>query len=322
MKSKRHPLMALPELDSHEYYKPPNPDDNAFDGQPPMRDSDYYCLARRKWKNGPHEGKWGYCYLRAGHGTLHTGYGRCKHHGGGGEAQGMRYAALTNPTIAEKIAQYYDDPDPLDLRPELAAGRALFAHFVEEYQEITEALLAWHASFDKKRRNLHDKPLYHIDAVMHALIELDGKPPKDLEQLQQALEVGLEKAYALRRADYIDRGKEFAEDLMVEKPVKVKDIAYAATLLKVINQLVDAIIKHEKEAHLSVFAYDTLMEAYGKTTRKHVVRYLKRMGVTDDEGIEKLLRGIVAEWERTPAIESSVPRLAAEQRERDEYLRA
>lgn len=318
MKSRR---TLLPSLDEHERYDTPNPEDNAFDEKPPRREPDYYCLGIGKWKTGPHEGKWKYCYSRAGRGTSHPGYGRCKDHAGNTPASEQRYAALLNPAIAELVAQFLDDPDPLNLRDELAAARALFKHFIDEHSSINEAVLAWHASFDKKRRGLHDHPLYNIEAVNEAIKLLGGVPPKDIEQLHEVLEAGVERARAKRRAEYLDRGEEFAEDLKVEKPVKLRDISYGVTILKVINSLVDSIIKHEKEAHLSIFAFNNLLEKFGEITKRRVTRFLKRMGVTDDQAIERLLIEIAQEWDRTPVVaESRVPRLAAEERQRDEYL--
>lgn len=314
----------MPDLDEHERYDPPNAEDNVFDSKPPERPSDYYCLARRQWNSvSPYPGKWGYCYARAGAGTDHKGHGRCKHHGGSTQAQAMRYAALGNPTIAELVAHFLADPDPLNLRDELAAARALFTDFVSDYKNISEALMAWHASFDKKRRDLHDKPLYNIEAIMEALVLLGGVPPKDVEQLHEALEVGVERALANRERLKLEAGVEFANDLKIEKPVKIRDIAYAVTILKVVQGLVDTIIKHEREAYLSVFAFNALMGQYGNVTRKHLVRFLKRKGVTDDEEVEELIAKIAAEWNRVPVVaESRVPRLAAEQRQRDEYLGA
>src|SRR5690606_25683461 len=166
--------------------------------------------------------------------------------------QAMRYAALGNPTIAELVAHFLNDPDPLNLRDELAAGRALFKHFLDDYADISEALLAWHASFDKKRRDLHDKPLYNIDAIKKAVASLGRYASEaDLDELHAALEEGVEQVRADRRAHMIEMGREFADDLKVEKPVKIRDISYGVTILKVIQGLVDAIIKHEREAFLS-----------------------------------------------------------------------
>mgnify|MGYP001092158806 CR=1 FL=1 len=308
----------LNDLDAHERYNPPSPEDNVFDQKPPKRESDYYCLARRKWKPpSPFAGKWGYCYKRAGAGTNHKGYGRCHLHGGATPHAEMRYAAMTNPSIAEKIAKHLSDPNPLNLRPELAAARALFEHFLEEYEANVAAIRAWHASFDKKRRGLHDHPLYNILAVKEAIKALGERAPDaDMDELHAALEMGVERV----REERMKQGKgELVDDLKVEKPVKVKDISYGVTILKVVSDLTDAIIKHEREAFLSVFAVETLIQTYAKETRKQLVRHLKRMGVTDDEAVERILADVSKAWERAPVVETSVPRLAAEQRQRDKW---
>lgn len=316
-------LLDPPEFDKHERYPPPNPEDNAFDEAPPKRQPDYYCLARGKWAPGtPNEGKHKYCYARAGAGTNHLGYGRCKDHGGSNPGVENRYAAMLNPSISEKIAKFLLDPNPLDLRADLAAGRALFEHFIEEHEETQAALLAWYASFDKARRGLHDHPLYHFEAFKHAykFLEYDRLHEATDEQLHEALEKGLEEARRLRREQYLASGEEFADDLVVERPKKMTDISQGARILKIIGDLVGAIMKHEREAFLSVFAVQSLIEAYAKQTRRVLTRHFRRLGVNDGETVNKIIDDIGREWERAPVVETSVPRLAAERQQQDEYL--
>lgn len=88
----------------------------------------------------------GTCSRVAGFGTDHLGQGRCKYHGGATPIRSGRYSTITRPRIAELVAQFEDDPDPLNMLPELAAARALFVDFVERYDVNTAALLAWHAA--------------------------------------------------------------------------------------------------------------------------------------------------------------------------------
>lgn len=318
-------LLDARDFDSQERYDPPNPADNCFDEKPPMLEPDYYCRARGRWddKHGPEfEGKWKYCYARAGAGTNHLGQGRCKHHGGAAPNVENRYAAMNNDTIAQKLAKFLLDPNPLDLRAELAAARALFEDMVERYDDYVAALIAWHASFDPKRRGLHDAPLYHIAAIQHAFAYLmeQGVEHPALDEIHAALEHGMEVA----RREWVEErqqsGKPYATDLKVEKPVKVLDISHAASLLKIVQNLATAIIKHEQEAFLSVFAVQALIEAYGEQTRKVLARHLRRLGVNDAEALDAILTDISRAWKSTPALEHSVPRLAAERRQQDEYL--
>lgn len=316
-------LLDPPEFDRFERYDPPNPEDNAFDERPDKRDPDYYCLGRGKWHdNSPHAGKYKYCYARAGAGTNHTGYGRCQHHGGANPAVENRYEALLNPSISEKIGKFLNDPNPLDLKAELAAARAIFEDTVERHGEFTEALLAWHASFDPKRRGLHDKPLYHFDAFRNAYKSLahDRLHEATDEELHEALEAGLKKAQEDWRDSMIAADKEWALDLKVEKPMKTVDISHAARVLKIVSDLVTAIIKHEREAFLSLFAVQQLIETYGQQTRKVLARHLRRLGVNDGEAVNTIIVDISKEWERAPVVENSVPRLAAERQQQDKFL--
>lgn len=315
-------LLELPELDSNVRYDPPNPADNVYDTEPPKRDPDYYCLGRGRWnRNHPeHAGKWKYCYARAGSGTNHVGYGRCKYHGGAASHVENRYAAMANDTVSEKIVKFLQDPNPLDLRADLAAARAIFEHTIERHEETTNALLAWHASFTKERRGLHDAPLYHFKAIQHAFHRLGGNPKPTDEELHEALEWGVEQARGEWVMDKLARQQPFAVDLVVEKPRKVVDISHAAGILKTITTLVTAILKHEREAFLSVFAFETLVENYGLMARKVLSRHFRRLGVNDGETVEAILKDIGKEWDRVPVLETSIPRLAAERRQQDEYL--
>lgn len=318
---------TIPELldtrvyDTHERYDAPSPVDNCYEQRPPKLESDYYCRAIGRWGDmqGPDlAGKWKYCYARAGAGTNHVGHGRCRHHGGSNPNVENRYSELLNDSIGEKLAKFLMDPNPLDLRAELAAARALFEDFVERHESVTAALLAWHASFDPRRRGLHDAPLYHFEAIRYAFEGLvqQGITSPSASELQAALEAGVE----LARHDFLEGGGGRVADLKVEKPVKVTDITNAVTVLKTISSLATTIIKHEQEAFLSVFAVRMLIEAYGEQTRKTLAKHLRRLGVNDGEEVEAILRDIARGWESTPALETSIPRLVAERQQQDEYL--
>ena len=87
------------------------------------------------------------CKRPAGSGTDHVGEGRCKHHGGATPIKHGRYSTITRPRIRELLEQYENDPTPLDLLPEAKLLRALLTDWVERYDELTDALLAWHESF-------------------------------------------------------------------------------------------------------------------------------------------------------------------------------
>ena len=71
------------------------------------------------------------CRHPAGFRTDHVGQGRCWLHGGATPIKSGRYSRIRRPALADSIASYGEDPDPLDVRPELDAARALFQDFVE-----------------------------------------------------------------------------------------------------------------------------------------------------------------------------------------------
>ena len=87
------------------------------------------------------------CTREAGWGTDHVGEGRCKFHGGvvgrqlihGRQVKQvsdpMRYSRLSNPRIRQLIAEFQQDPDPLNVLPELATMRALLTDYLERVQK-------------------------------------------------------------------------------------------------------------------------------------------------------------------------------------------
>jgi hypothetical protein len=95
-------------------------------------------------KQGP-----GTCTQKAGWGTDHEGQGKCKLHGGKTPIRSGRYSTITRPRIAELLDQFRADPDPLNLLEEVLLLRALIVDYSNRYDEMQEALIAWHASFSE-----------------------------------------------------------------------------------------------------------------------------------------------------------------------------
>jgi hypothetical protein len=157
-----------------------------------------------------HENNGGFCQLEAGHGTDHKGVGRCRFHGGLTPRNHGRYSKiLKDKKLSDIYEKHLNDPDPLDLIPDLAAARALFEGFVEQYDEVIEALLAWHQNFK-----------YGVDV---------GKPSKipDIDEARKMLDTiagivsKIEKIRsegAISRVDFIRIMTEFgrALDMFVE----------------------------------------------------------------------------------------------------------
>lgn len=100
------------------------------------------------------------CRFVAGYKTDHVGTGRCHLHGGKSLVRHGRYSRIKRQELAELIAHYEADPDPLNLFAELAAARALFVDWIDRYETFADALLAWHE--DATRRG-HAKPVQLLD---------------------------------------------------------------------------------------------------------------------------------------------------------------
>lgn len=290
----------------HDPYPPPKGEANLFVERPPDVDPDWYCRAVARIPRGENAGKFKYCYARAGAGTPHKGWGRCYQHGGGKPEDVDRFNALTNPTLHELLDQYLDDPDPMNLHQELAVARAIVQYEITQHQEASEALLAWHASFDKNRRGLHDHPLYHVHAIKKAF-ELglihDGQTP---EELQEALEFGL--AQWQQEWKLQENGRSI--NLRVERPVKATNYLALLKGLTVIASLVKDITKLEEEAYLSAFAVEQALQRYGQITREAIMALLREKGISVDEA-QKVITVVAKKWDKVPLAESSVPRISA-----------
>lgn len=145
-----------------------------------------------------------HCRQRAGHRTDHVGQGRCRLHGGATPvASSGRYSKITRPRIAALVQAFSEDPDPLDLTPEVHALRALVVDYIERWDETTEALLAWHASFDVGQPN---------DATA---LPVDGQPVTPAPPVAQRPRKVLDLSDAAKLLDYVGKMVERVEKIRV-----------------------------------------------------------------------------------------------------------
>lgn len=136
------------------------------------------------------------CHADAGKGTDHLGEGRCKHHGGASIVKHGRYSKVRREPIRKLIAEFEEDPDPLDLLPDLAAMRALFTDFVERYDEWREAILAWHASFGTENGNAKPRQILDL-ADATRILDRVGKMVERIEKVRSANAISQPEFYRM-----------------------------------------------------------------------------------------------------------------------------
>lgn len=177
------------------------------------------------------------CKNVAGYKTDHVGEGRCHLHGGAKPIKHGRYSSITRPRLRELLDQYENDPAPLDLLPEVKLLRALLTDFVERYDEITEATLAWHNSWGDKYREA-------VEIWRERMIRrLENGGWQDLEP-----------------TDLPDPPDPF--DFMT-KPRQMLDITAAAGLVDKVGAMADRIERHKREGSITLETLDRVLEQLG-----------------------------------------------------------
>jgi hypothetical protein len=175
------------------------------------------------------------CRYTAGFRTIHPGEGKCYRHGGlqAGDPRLKhgRFSTVRHERLRE-LLEHHANPetagDPLDIFPELAMARALFQDFVERYWDVTEALLAWHADWQLRRRPLPEELLISLERVV------DEWEIAIAEKGEQASDTQKADAGAARKFITILRGQ---DDNV--KPRTVLDISDGIRHLDTISKIVE-----------------------------------------------------------------------------------
>lgn len=141
-----------------------------------------------------------------------------------------RYSMVSHPRIAELIAAHEADPDPLNLLPEIAALRALFQDFIERYSSFTEALIAWHADWQLRRRPLPEELVIAFERVVDEWENAIAEDGEEATDRQRADAAAARKFLALLRS---------SED--AQKPRQVLDLADAHRILAEIGKMVERV---------------------------------------------------------------------------------
>lgn len=152
-------------------------------------ESNYYC---RAWNSKSKK----YCKARAGLGTNHKGYGRCKHHDGRPVTNGTGsvYKRLS-PNLLELVEKHLENPNPLDISSELSMARAIFEETLADYTLMKTALLEWHY------RDRDDPTYYPDDTFIDKWVA-----PEELRKWIDTIVKTAQKERQLNDSMYISRG--------------------------------------------------------------------------------------------------------------------
>lgn len=232
-------------------------------------EANYYC---RAWNAKRAK----YCRTRAGSGTAHPGAGRCRRHDGGGDdrlVHGLdrRYAGVQAVRIRELIQHHEDAPDPLNILPELAAARAIFQDFVERYDAFTEALLAWHASWQVQ---VGDAPAAQLEAFRRVVDEFEellasGDGASDV----QTEDLKLARAFLA------------GSTTTAARPRKILDLATAHQIIGTITQIASRYVEMQGR---NAITYDQLKRFLFAAERKIEGRV--RDAIPDAAAAERVVR--------------------------------
>lgn len=215
------------------------------------------------------------CNLPAGHGTNHPGQGRCKNHGGAVPIKSGRYSLIKRDRIRELIEKCENMEDPLNLTPEVAALRALFVDFIDRYDEMTEALLAWHAV----------QQIMRI-ALPESMVTFLGTAVEDWEQTRLKSDAGHltedDRKVVKAARDYIDILRRGPDE---KRPKTVLDIGDAHKMLDSVGRMVERIEKIRSQNAIS---------------RPDLNRVMQQMFITIEMRVrdENVKQEIVNDWMR------------------------
>jgi hypothetical protein len=200
----------------------------------------------------------GECARPAGWGTDHVGQGRCKLHGGSNPLKHGRYSTIQRPRIRALIEEHEADPNPLNTLPELAAARALFQDWVDRYEEHTDALLAWHASWRLRNAISPD----HADALRRVIDAREADVAEEFADDEDGIPEGVrdDLVKARETVDALTAGDD-------AKPRRVLDLADAVGHTEAITRIVERIEKVRAGNHVTyeqlrrfLFALDRVLD--------------------------------------------------------------
>lgn len=177
----------------------------------------------------------GTCRNPAGAGTDHVGEGRCKFHGGNAAVKHGRYSKIKRPQIKTLLQDFEDDPEPLNLLPEVQLLRALLTDYIDRHGDLTEALLAWRGSYGKVFQQKYREWYAEVMELAES-----GAPPEELPEPPDPM-------------DFAGRPSNGG----------AADITSVARLVDQVGSMVDRIEKHKTSSTFTLSTLSHLLEQVG-----------------------------------------------------------
>lgn len=144
-------------------------------GEIPLHPTKGYPICGARKRQGDDGG---ICTQKAGWGTDHPGQGRCKLHGGAAPRKHGRYSTVTNVRVRELLAELEDDPNPLDVIPDIQLVRALVKDWLDRYVELRDALLAWNATLEEGQRPARVPEVQDVRALLESVSRMVARVEK------------------------------------------------------------------------------------------------------------------------------------------------
>ncbi len=227
-----------------------------------------------------------YCRAIAGSGTDHSGQGRCEFHGGNSPIATGIYSTIKHERVKELFDRFAADPDILNLESEVAMCRALFQDFVERYADMTEALLAWHRSWELERLELPEEQIIAFERVVTEF-EIAAT-----EERIEATDRQKEEISEARKFLNFLRGQ--TSPANAQRPRKILDIADAHRILDTTSKIVERIEKIRAENAISRSDFVRLTSLMGGIVQKHVSELAPKV-ISEDQA-KALCKKIGNDW--------------------------
>jgi hypothetical protein len=211
------------------------------------------------------------CSKAAGWRTPPPGQGRCYLHGGLTPIKHGRYSTIKRERIRDLIAAHEADEDPLNIFPEIAALRALFQEFIERYDEQTEALIAWHLSWQLTKRPLPEDKVMAFEAIVE-------------EWENNLAEMG--ESATTKQASDAESARAFIELLRgassESKPRSVLDLTDAYRVLGEIGKMVERVEKARSANAISRPDLNRIMQEMWRSVDARVPDDATKAAIRDD----------------------------------------